>query len=262
VSHVLANGVRLHVQRLSARDTDLRPDAPTVVFLHGLVVDNLASCYYTLANPVVMAGARAILYDLRGHGYSERPPTGYSITDAVADLEGLLAALDVVEPVHLVGYSYGGSVALAYTAAHPERVASLVLIEALFAVEGQQERLVDHQPERDQRTWLRWCERNTTRRVRQAEDLINTTSLLADLHSEPPFPAAPLTAITCPVLAIYGANSPVAHQAHELRRHLPRCELTVLPGCTHAVLVEASAPIRALLLKWLFPEPGNRAVTT
>ena len=66
---IRANGARFHVQQLA---TTAGADAPTVVFVHGLVTDNLSSFYYTLAGPVVAAGARAVLYDLRGHGRSER----------------------------------------------------------------------------------------------------------------------------------------------------------------------------------------------
>src|SRR6266481_3947806 len=98
-------------------------------FLAGLVIDNLSSLYYSLANPVAQVGADAILYDQRGHGLSERPPSGYRIEDSVADLGTLLDALEVSGPVHLVGHSYGASVALRAALAEPARFASVVLIE-------------------------------------------------------------------------------------------------------------------------------------
>src|ERR1700709_2285355 len=100
---VVANGVRLHVQRLSS--PGMRDDAPVVVFLHGLVMDNLSSFYYTLANPVAAAGADVVLYDLRGHGLSERPRTGYQVDDSVADLAALLNALGINGPGHLASTS-------------------------------------------------------------------------------------------------------------------------------------------------------------
>src|SRR5688572_33194757 len=92
MADVTARGVRFHVQRLG-------PDAAaaTVVFLHGLVMDNLSSFYFTLANPAA-ATARVVLYDLRGHGMSHRPATGYRVADLVADLDALLAALAVDGP--------------------------------------------------------------------------------------------------------------------------------------------------------------------
>ncbi|MCA9678817.1 MAG: alpha/beta fold hydrolase, partial [Myxococcales bacterium] len=99
-------------------------------------MDNLSSFYFTLANPVAAAGADVVLYDLRGHGLSGRPAAGYAVPDLVADLAALLDALDVARPVHLVGNSVGGTIVLAFAAAHPERVASLALIDAHDGAEG------------------------------------------------------------------------------------------------------------------------------
>ena len=56
--------VRLHFQRLGD------PARPSVVFVHGLIMDNLASWYFTVANAVASSND-VILYDLRGHGLSE-----------------------------------------------------------------------------------------------------------------------------------------------------------------------------------------------
>src|SRR6185436_684479 len=114
MADVVVNGVRHHVQRLGR-------GAPAVVFVHGLVMDNLSSFYFTLANPVA-ATHQAVLYDLRGHGLSERPARGYAIADFVADLGALIDAHDLGAQVHLVGNSFGGTVALAFAAAHPDRV--------------------------------------------------------------------------------------------------------------------------------------------
>ncbi len=63
------------------------------------------------------------LHDLVG--YSEVLPPGYDIE---TELDALAAVVD--EPtVHLLGYSAGASVALAFAAARPQRVASLTLVE-------------------------------------------------------------------------------------------------------------------------------------
>src|SRR6201996_7422589 len=106
---ISANGARFHVQRLEPEAP--AENAPLVVFVHGLVMDNLSSFYYTLAGPAVNAGARVLLYDLRGHGRSERTPRGYTTADAAADLCGVLDACGVTGPAYLAGNSYGGLVA-------------------------------------------------------------------------------------------------------------------------------------------------------
>jgi alpha-beta hydrolase superfamily lysophospholipase len=76
MAEIIAGGIRFHVQRLPAHDaTRSRNDStdpPTIVFVHGLIADNMAGFYYTLANPAARAGADVILYDLRGHGSTER----------------------------------------------------------------------------------------------------------------------------------------------------------------------------------------------
>jgi pimeloyl-ACP methyl ester carboxylesterase len=262
--HVEANGLRFHVQVLRAPvppPTSLPSGRhPKVVMLHGLVADNLSSYYYTIANPVGLV-ADTYLYDLRGHGRSEMPPSGYTVGDHVADLDALLARwqIDDDEPVHLVGNSFGGVVALSFAHRFPRRVASLVLIEAHFATEGWGEHMagslalaafgLDEAGVKD------WLARNATRKLsrmaRHSERLFLETSLIDDLQRERPFPNQALQAIDCPTLAIYGAHSDILDRAYDLERHLPRCELHVVEGCSHSVLFEAAPFVREHTLAWL-----------
>jgi len=72
-----------------------------------------------------------VLYDQRGTGGSKRVSAGAPQTMAaqVADLEAIRAALGV-EKVAVLGDSYGGLIAAAYAAAHPEHVAKLILSDS------------------------------------------------------------------------------------------------------------------------------------
>ncbi len=256
MAEIVARGVRFHVQRLTPRHGPCRPEHP-VVFIHGLGMDNLSSFYYTLANPVAQAGAEVILYDLRGHGLSERPRTGYQVRDSVADLAALLDALAIEGPVHLVGNSYGGIVALGFAVAHPHRVASMVLIEAHFSVAGWAEQIVAEQSTIDTvlagdalRSWLHQLGRKVTRLTEMADDLLNRTTFLADLKAVQPIPMSRLHTLTCPVRAIYGEHSDVVDYARELDTYLPHCVLTVLAGCGHSVLMDATPALREIVLDW------------
>jgi pimeloyl-ACP methyl ester carboxylesterase len=68
------------------------------------------------------------MYDLRGHGRSETPETGYGVGSMADDLAALLAARGW-DRVHLIAHSFGGMIALAHALRHPESVASLTLVD-------------------------------------------------------------------------------------------------------------------------------------
>lgn len=67
-----------------------------------------------------------IMYDQRGHGFSDAPHAGYNFEDQARDLAGLIAALHLERP-HILGHS-GGAAAVAILAAnYPDLPASIVL---------------------------------------------------------------------------------------------------------------------------------------
>ncbi len=253
---VSARGVRLHVQRLGT------PSAPvTAVFLHGLVMDNLSSWYFTVANPAAQR-ADVILYDLRGHGKSERPRSGYALDDMVADLAALIEALDVSRPVVLVGNSFGGLLALAFALARPSGVAGVVLVDAHLGDESfgaQMATTLSLQgAERDRmiaasfHNWLgRHSRRKRNRLAETAAALVNETSLVEDMRRTPPLSGDALKAVSAPVLAIYGEQSELRARGESCLGGLRNCELLVFPGCTHSVLWEATGDVRGGILGFL-----------
>jgi pimeloyl-ACP methyl ester carboxylesterase len=73
---------------------------------------------------------RTIALDQRGHGGSSNSgrAADYTLGGLVADLEAAFDALDIGR-ADLLGHSLGGMVALRFALTHPERVASLVLMD-------------------------------------------------------------------------------------------------------------------------------------
>jgi len=72
---------------------------------------------------------RVIAVDMRGHGESEKVEHGYRVARLAADLEGLLAALEVRDAT-LIGHSMGCSVIWAHHDLYgPQRTAALVLVD-------------------------------------------------------------------------------------------------------------------------------------
>ena len=70
---------------------------------------------------------RVISLDLPGFGYSDRLPGSTTLTGLAAALPRFLDAVGVAGPVHVVGHSLGGAVAMRLAADRPERARSLVL---------------------------------------------------------------------------------------------------------------------------------------
>jgi pimeloyl-ACP methyl ester carboxylesterase len=258
MAEIIARGVRFHVQHLEPRHQPRRLEHP-IVFVHGLGLDNLSSYYYTLANPVAHAGAEVILYDLRGHGLSERPRTGYRVSDSVNDLAAILETLGVDGPVHLVGNSYGGTVALSFAVGYPDRVASIVLIEAHVPVAGWAEQMAatvknigPNLTKGDVGRWL--SKRGKPARLAELKDLINHTTFVNDLLATEPISERKLRMFTRPARAVYGEHSDVLQHAQILDNLLPQYTLTVLPDLDHFILSTATPLLREILLEWFASE--------
>jgi len=81
--------------------------------------------------------AHIIYYDQRGCGQSDYVPgEGYTVSQAVNDLESLRKALGIDKWV-VLGWSYGGLLGQCYTMEYPERVAGLILVTAEPALREQ-----------------------------------------------------------------------------------------------------------------------------
>jgi len=102
-------------------------EGPDLVLLHGLASDH--AFWFLRFAPALRDRWRITLFDLRGHGHSDAPPTGYSTRDMAGDLDGLLDHLGLAG-VHLAGHSFGGAIALHYAALRPDRVRSLAVIDS------------------------------------------------------------------------------------------------------------------------------------
>ena len=246
--------VRLHVQRLGAA-------GKCVVFIHGLVMDNLSSWYFTVANKVAKNN-RVLLYDLRGHGKSERPPQGYSTAAMVDDLVALLRAEGIDEPVWLVGNSFGGTVALMFALTHMNKTAGLVLVDAHLNDDGFAADMTStlglEGAERDQmiaesfKHWLgRHSERKRTRLADNAKSLVYDTALVDDLRASPPIDPRELERLHQPILALYGETSDILDKGKQLADRLPNCDLRIFPGCSHSILWEQTALLRDTITDWL-----------
>ncbi|HEX8509563.1 MAG TPA: alpha/beta fold hydrolase, partial [Propionibacteriaceae bacterium] len=96
-----------------------------VVFLHG-GPGTPGEGLPAVAGNLAADGFEVYAYDQLGAGRSSRltDVTGYTVARQVADLEAIRVAIDADRLV-LVGQSWGATLAAAYVAAHPDRVAKV-----------------------------------------------------------------------------------------------------------------------------------------
>ena len=119
--HVRVGDLRLHY-------LDFGGDGPPLVFLHA------TGFHSWLWEPYArrfVGTHRVLAYDHRGHGGSDKPPTGYRWEQFGADFAGLLDALGL-EGVRAVGHSKGATTIAAAAAAGTRRLARAVLIEPVL----------------------------------------------------------------------------------------------------------------------------------
>jgi pimeloyl-ACP methyl ester carboxylesterase len=258
MSRILAGDLKMHVQRMKPEVSPENGKAPIVVFIHGLLIDSLASYYFSLGPAFSAAGIDVIMYDLRGHGRTERPDSGYRLEQFVSDLDALLRELDVTEPVHLVGNSFGGSVAFGYAAAHPERVATVTCIEGEPPVESwtsNMKYVLDRaRTELAQEETIAWFAEEHGQhqaRVFQAVGQFVQKTTIADDIPASALIEQDLSALTCPVFAIFGGDSELSEQVPWLEASLASCRTVVIPDQGHSVLVQKTAQTTELIVDWV-----------
>jgi pimeloyl-ACP methyl ester carboxylesterase len=117
----VADGTRLHVRHWPAE-----PGRVPFLLVHGL--SSNARLWDGVAAHLASAGHPAYAIDLRSHGESDRPATGYDTVTAADDVAAVAGTLDL-PPAVVAGQSWGGNVTVAVAAKHPDRVRAIALVD-------------------------------------------------------------------------------------------------------------------------------------
>ena len=272
MSFVQANGLTFHVQELG--------QGSPVVLLHGMLLSNLTTWYFGVA-PVLAERHRVFMYDLRGHGKSQRAPRGYDLGTLASDLKELVARYDGV-PISVGGFSYGALVALRFAIDQPSLVRRLILVETPLPPHKLEETrslieantddlLATLHPDRLRRALGHFGvsrERilrdlppgfenvlfKGNRRLRKLLDatryLINESTILDDVRAEPDFGDEDLANVVCPVLCVYGKRSGCRHVAERLLDTMRDARLQEI-DCGHYVPSERPRELARLIKEFL-----------
>jgi pimeloyl-ACP methyl ester carboxylesterase len=116
---VTVNGIQLHY-------LDYPGDGPTIILTHGLTVN--AWTLDPLAR-LLSPHWHVIAVDLRGRGLSDKPATGYAMSEIAADILALMDHLGLPQSI-IGGHSSGGLLTLFMAATYPDRVTRPIILDA------------------------------------------------------------------------------------------------------------------------------------
>ena len=240
-----------------------------VLMMHGFARN---ATFWNRWVPAIAETHRVYRPDLLGCGLSDQPPDGYRFTPETIAAQ-ILAVLDGLSlpRVHWVGESSGGIIGLLLAAAHPGRIASLVLCNTPTRIPDQikQTYALDRASASDAMRAYgvgEWCRQTLGYRLdkeRAGESLCNW--VVREMNRTPPEVAAAmhdcfesvdvrplLPEITAPVLLLSGDNSPIASaQQQALAETLPNGRAELFAGYGHGVnLLQPERCARTAVAFW------------
>jgi len=253
---------------------DVAGRGPTVVFIHGWT-HNIS--VWDDQVPVFKTRYQVVRYDSRGFGRS----TGFA--DESAEPQDLLILLEAlhVKRAYVVGHSRGGSVALRFAHAYPDRVAGLVLYGAFpegFPAPPDVAQLFGSLPGVAKTSgldsvgklvltspiaWVPAGRNDITDRYRRLWTAYSGKDLL-DPHPEsgrvPAPQIAQLANIRIPTLVIIGDHEApfIAAAADTLASRIPGAKKVVIPNAGHGAHFAQPASFNSALMDFFYEVERNK----
>ncbi|MEX2293459.1 MAG: alpha/beta fold hydrolase [Acidimicrobiales bacterium] len=235
-------------------------DGPTVVLAHCWMGSR--AIWGPVADRLVRAGHRVVLYDQRGHGSSTKGDRELSVAMLGDDLHSVLQSVNARDAV-LAGHSMGGMTVQSYANEHPvdfkERTSAVVLVSTAARVAGRA-RPARSNRGGEPRNAPRWSSQGllgygTSRlafgRLPRRSDveltqhgLITTPTAIRDgfMAAMATMDLRPvLGSIDVPTTVLVGTRDLLTppRLARGLAEGIPSAQLVVLPGIGHMVPLEA-----------------------
>lgn len=260
---VEANGVRLYYQQSG--------EGPDVVLVHA-VTSNQAVWVFSGLVEALAADFRVTAYDLRGHGMSARPASGYTSAVMAEDFRALHAALGL-KPAFLIGHSFGGVVGMHAALTAPECVRGVLLSDSFFPglrhVEPNFGKMsiwkdlretfgrvgVELGDTVDFTRLFRETAALPADRMKQLEDIYGAfgrgwlrqlprlaeTTCGDEVLSEAGLTAEALASVRQPVVALYDEFSPFLATSRWLEQHLACSTAEIIPAAKHLAMLDNTA---------------------
>lgn len=231
---------------------DIPGEGPAQVYIHGLGCAGSAD-FAEIATHPDLRGRRAIILDLFGHGFSDRPQTFSATLEAHAETVAALLDHCGVQDAMLVGHSMGGSIAIVLAAARPELSSRVVVAEPnLRAGGGLYSSAIAAYGEEDFvghgfRTVLAGLEPHYAARVRAADPAVLHRSAVSLVRGTTPGTAELFFGLSQSRVLILGANSrPYQDECDVRQAGIPVIEV---PDAGHHMMRDNPAGFVSALVK-------------
>jgi 3-oxoadipate enol-lactonase len=229
----------------------MNPEAPSsnmLVCVHELGGSLESFCTFS---EQMAPRCRVLSFDQRGSGLSEHPVATFTMQQLADDLDALLDALNISQPVHLMGVAMGSVTALRYAVTRSHRLASLILCEGTGEIEQHAVRYILDRAalvrEEGMRATVDTSLNNAFRGLPHADTrwpsyrnrfLANAPlsyALISEALGRERFTDTELAQVQCDTLVISGEHDfiwpPKAGQ--QLAKRIPGARFMLMPGAAH-----------------------------
>jgi len=271
--HIAIDNERFYYQQAGS--------GPDVVLIHA-ATSNMALWMFSGIMEALSSEFRVTAYDLRGHGMSDRTPTGYTSPEMAHDLAKLHQALNL-QPAFLVGHSFGGVIGVHACLNYPETFEGVILSDTYFPGLSRIEPNLKKIP-----IWNKWRDLlgQVGTDVGEEVDFQKLFSMIAELKSEQmqtlekmldPFSMRWLTSLahlaptSCgkdifseaglseekirslkkPLVALYDEHTAFSATRDFLKEHLTHCSVDSVPAANHLAPLENPNAFISLVKKHL-----------
>jgi 3-oxoadipate enol-lactonase len=266
MSYANVDGIRIHYDQSGEGDPLL------LIMGYGMPGDAW------LGSLPFLQGFRAIYYDNRGTGHSDKPEGPYTITQMAEDAAALLDHLGVAR-AHVYGVSMGGMIAQELALRHPQKIRALVLgctmcggEQAKIADPAVIEELIDVMRNMGKPDPASWVDRQlpllfTPEWIAANPGIRDVMTMLVPLMPPTPPDTAEyamgglfgwstydrLPQITAPTLVLHGDRDVLipVENASILAERIPNAKLHVIPGAGHGYPAQDPVGVHRLITDFL-----------
>jgi pimeloyl-ACP methyl ester carboxylesterase len=250
----------LHFQNIDI-NYKISGKGPAIVILHGW--GKGSDSWIEIQEKLESAGYLVAVPDLPGFGKSQMPKTVWGVDSYVNFVKEFAEKLNLNTFV-LLGYSFGGQIALKFAYSYPEKVEKLLLVApaAIRKEPGQKEIFIQHiakaggvilsvLPEKSVRQFVR----RVFARIIGRSDYLEAKGMKRQIMQKviQEDLSGIFSQITKRTLLVWGENDrpvPVA-DGYFMKRHIPHAALQIIPKVGHRVNQEAPEELVKIIKEFI-----------